>query len=239
MKKILSLSTIFSAAFLLFAQDEGVNLPAPNNDVSEQVLQIDNDFPQENVEEQETQPQNAVVHDIFFVGLQTGDIPELRDRFEDMIRLRWGTESNVRFVSKEQTQRIRRRAFSDKAVEASPAFFNELRKHGLENSIVLFIFIEEHSIKPVRRLLFAGRVEGRLGARLLFYDAAQEKAMLVTRTSSVSQIKKGFIGFKSPTERVHITASDKMKINAELLEDAVTNGFGMMKIAVSLKNNTK
>jgi hypothetical protein len=215
MKKILSVSTIFLAAFLLFAQDEEVNQPVPNAEVSGQVLQ-----------------------NVFFVGLQIGNLPELRDRFEDMIRSRWGMESNIRFVPRDQTLRIIRRAFQDRAVEVDPTLFNELRKHNLQNSIALLVSVEEYSIQPVRRRLIGGNAEGRLDARFLFYDVAQERAILVTQTSSVSRIKKGLIWWRSPSDRVHITAADRMKINTELLEDAVAKGFDMMKIAVSLKNNT-
>jgi len=239
MKKILSVSSVFLAFFLLFAQDEEENQPQPLNvDVAQQGVENANGaLPQDEAQEQAAQPRRAIVHDVFFVGLQTGNAPEIRDRFEDMVRSRWGTESSIRFIPREQTLRILRRTFLDGAVEVDPTLFNELRKHGLENSIALLITVEEYSVKPVRRLGIIGEAEGRLGVRFLFYDVAHERALLVTRTLSVSRIRKTVLGWRPPSARVHITASDRVQINAELLEDAVAKGFDMMKIAVSLKNN--
>jgi len=241
MKKI---TAIFLTVFLLFAQD---NAPVADDILPQALDTLETQAQTESIEDTASAQTvdtadstvsaqtGAAVSKIFFIGVQTGDIPELRETFDDMIRTKWGTESGVEFVSKDVSMRIRRKLFSDKRIYVDSLLFAELRKHNLENTVLLLVSVNEYSISAVRNLLVFGEVEGKMDVGFVFYDVSNKKELFVTHTSGVSKIKKGLIGFKSPRERVNINAGDRRKINSELLDYAVKNGFDMMKIAVSLK----
>jgi hypothetical protein len=250
-------TAIFLTAFLLFAQDD-LPLPPATDDVlppaqtaaTETQAQIE---PVENTQTAQTVPDTTdtnvaidtaqtplaktvvTVKKIFFVGLQTGDIPEIREKLDDIIRTKWGTESDVDFVSKDLTIKIRRKLFLDRKVFVDSLLFAELQKYNLENTILLFISVDNYSIKAVRNRLIFGEIEGKMDVTFTYYDVLNKKELFVTQTNAASKIKKGMIWWKTPQERVNINANDRRNINEELLNYTVEKGFDMMKIAISLK----
>jgi len=172
---------------------------------------------------------------IFFAGIQVGQAPEIRDRFADMIRTQLDRESNIDFVPKEVSARISRKLFLDKKITINSAFFDELEKYDLQNTIVLLVDIEEYSIKAARRYLIGAGVEGKLKASFLFYDAAARRELFLAKASSVSVVKKGLIWWHSLETSINISSDDIKKINADLLNDVVGQGFDMLEIAISFK----
>lgn len=179
----------------------------------------------------------AKIHKIIFMGIQTNEIPELRNTFEDMIRAQFILEPNIDLIPKDISARISRKLFHGKKIVIDSVFFEELEKYELQNTIVLLIDVEEYYIKAVRRFGFGAGIEGKLKANYLFYDAAEKKELFLAKASSSSVIKKGFIFWHSLESKVTVSAQDIKKINADLLNDIVEQGFDMLEIAVSLKKS--
>ena len=244
MKKFIII--LIALGFVLFAQEpeeEGV-LPLEPEEAEEIASQDFEEQEQEVQEEQEEQDiaespadtaEDFVVNRIFFLGIQTGQIPELRETFEDMVRSQFGREINIGFVPKEVSARISRKLFSDKKAIIDSALFEELRKHELENVIVLLIDVDEYGIKPIRRFVVGAGVEGKLKAAYLFYDANTGKELFLAKASSTSLVKKGQIWWHSLESRVNISTDDIKKINADLLRTIVEQGFDMLEFAISLR----
>lgn len=236
MKRIL---TIFLAAFFVFAQDEtqtdGSEVLQAQIDTAQQIAETTEEADTTAEIAGETADTAVARHRIFFMGVQTGDIPELRATLEDMVRTRWGSTENIDFVNPNISARVIRKLFYDGRIVIDPSFFDELEKNGLQNTIVLLINIDEYSVKPVRRLIIGAGVEGKLKADFLFYDAATGRQLFAAKLSSVSLVKKTPIFWRSVSERVVISADDLKKINSDLLNDIVRQGFETMKIAVSSK----
>jgi hypothetical protein len=172
---------------------------------------------------------------IFFAGVQTGDIPELRETLENAIRKQWSLESNTNFVNPSATARILRKLFNNGKIVIDSTFYTELAKQALENSVILLIDVDNYSVKPVRRLLVGAGVEGKLKADFLFFDAASRKPLFAAKLSSTALVKKTPIWWRSLQERVTISAEDLRNINSDLLDDIIKQGFEAMKIAVSSK----
>ncbi|MDR0304674.1 MAG: hypothetical protein LBH98_07925 [Chitinispirillales bacterium] len=255
MKKI---SILFTTAFCLFAQEndalriDSVSAHADSvlqspqeiteNEISDEIFleEIDsaafeNPFV---IEDAFTVEKNdAKIHKIVFVGIQSGEIPELRDTFEEMVRTHLGREINAEFIPKEFSMRVCRKLFLNNKIVIDSVFFEELKKHELQNTIVLLIDVEEYRVAAVRRAIFgAGAgIEGKLKANYLFYDANTQKELFFARASSVSTIKKGLVFWHSLESRVNISSDDIKKINADLLKNVVAQGFDMLEIAVSLR----
>jgi len=247
MKKFL---IIFTAAFFLFAQENETAPADATQTVDESALQATDTVSQApQITEDEISAQDTVadttaiaqasvekkVYRIFFAGIQVEQAPEIRDRFADMIRTQLDRESNIDFVPKEVSARICRKLFLDKKITVNSAFFEELEKYELQNTIVLLVDIEEYSIKAVRRLLIGAGVEGKLKANFLFYDAAARGELFLAKASSVSLVKKGLVWWHSLETRISVSSSDIKKINADLLKDVVEQGFDMLEIAISFK----
>jgi hypothetical protein len=248
MKKFL---IIFIAAFFLFAQDNETlpDTQTVNADVQADTQTIDTVQQQPQIAENEIAVEEPSadtaeiaetntekkIYLIFFAGIQVGQAPEISERFEDMIRTQLDRESNIDFVPKDVSVRICRKLFLDKKITINTAFFDELEKYNLKNTIVLLVDIEEYSIKVVRRFLIAAGVEGKLKANFLFYDTNMRKELFLAKASSISVVKKGLVGVHSPETRINISSADIIKINDHLLKDVVEQGFNMLEIAISFK----
>lgn len=247
------LFTLFAAAFLIFAQDttvtaidttaDSTTTSADTNQIIDGSDLIDTTSDTNLVASDTTvvpadsadSADSVVNYRIFFAGVQTGDIPELRQKLEDMIRTRWRTASNISFVNPTVSARIVGKMFADGDIVADSLFFAELTKQKLGNTVVLLIRVDEYSVNPVRRMLFGAGVEGKLKADFLFFDVASQQELFAAKLSSISIVKKAPIGWHSPKERVHVSTDDLKTINSELLDDIVEQGFEAMKIAVSSK----
>lgn len=216
----------------VFAQDDETQ--ADTTEQIEQTIEIaDADTVQAIEEVVDDVVDSVVKHRIFFTGIQTGDIPELRVTLENMIRTRWGRERNIDFISENTVAQINRKLFFDGKIVVDSALFAELEKHNLQNSIVLLISADEYSVKPVRRFMVGAGIEGKLRADFLFYDVASQRVLFAAKLSSTSLVKKPPVFWRSLQERVHISAEDLNRINTNLLNNIVEQGFETMKIAVS------
>ena len=226
MKRIFA---IFLAAFFAFAQDVNEFL-LTEADTVEQIAEI--------TEETESVSTVAVENRsfrIFFTGIQTGDIPELRTTLENMIRTRFSSSDNIDFVNETVSARIIHNFFSGRRIVVDSLFFDELEKRGLGNTVVMLINVDEYSINPVRRIFVGAGVEGKLRANILFYDVEARRVLFAAKLSSSYLVKKPPIFWRSLSERVAISADDRRKINSELLDDIVRQSFESMILAVSSK----
>jgi hypothetical protein len=251
MKKIL---IIFATAFLLIAQDTDT-LPSDSTlQITDTTLLATQDTVDISVETIDTTDAEAVdtadvndlvlnanakdsikVNKILFMGIQVGEIPELRNTLEDMIRTQLGREVNVEFIPKEVSLRICRKLFMERKILINSAFFDELEKYELQNTVVLLIDVSEYSIKKVRRFVFGAGVEGKLKADYLFYDAKDKKELFFAKASSTFTVKKEPIFWNTLDSKIIISTAEIQKINDYLLKDIVGQGFDMLEIAISLR----
>jgi len=245
MKKFLIL---FASSFLLFAQEPDV-LPAletPPIEDSVELVEVENvdtaavadtvDIAVADSVITETAVKNvARTHNVLFMGVQSGEIPEIRETFENMIRTKFGRESNVAFIGKDVSTRISKTLFLGRKTVIDSVFFAELEKRKLQNSIVLLIEIDEYYIKAVRKYGVLGAIEGKLRVNYLFYDAAVKKELFFANVASTAVEKKGLIFWHSPQTKIPVGAFDVKRINEKLLGDIVEQGFGMLEFAISLR----
>jgi hypothetical protein len=171
--------------------------------------------------------------EVLFGGLSEGGAPAIEKEFDRVLREDLAGTPHVRLVDYESARNLARRIDLSQSPSLSRALVQRVEQYIPDSTIIVWGRVREYSFGVKRRALFGSAATGRLSLTVNIYSLRFGAYAFAGDIASHAEVPKGWIGFSPADQIIHMTATDRIALTTQLIDDAARKCADMIASAAS------
>jgi hypothetical protein len=161
-------------------------------------------------------------------GVVSNSFLEYADSFEKSLKINWGVDSDISFVSQNRIDHLRNDLFNGGEIQLNRELMDYVKKYNLESTILVLPVVTKFKIAPKRTYIVGAETEAVLDVRFIFYDLSAGKEIFIGNAKEEFTRAERPIFWRSVNTVSLLNASEKEEFANRLIDGVLEESANLL-----------